>query len=137
MAAHSRSVSSYRMIRGPRLGVESCPNRCLQPTKPDYHCVIVSFRPALAVPTHKQCQPSLPSALCRHGCSSSPAKSAAQRATTASKASTRKTHEVESDAWVWGGVLLEIRIDTAWCDLNAGISDRLAGGRREPRETSR
>ena len=35
MAAHSKSVSSYRIIRGPSLALKSRPNRCLQPTKPE------------------------------------------------------------------------------------------------------
>jgi hypothetical protein len=37
MAAHSKSVSSYRTIRGPDWALESRPNRCLQPAKPDNH----------------------------------------------------------------------------------------------------
>jgi hypothetical protein len=33
MAAHSKSVSSYRMIRGPGCALKSRSNRCLQPAK--------------------------------------------------------------------------------------------------------
>jgi hypothetical protein len=35
VAAHSKSVSSHRMIRGSGWALESRPNRCLQPAKPD------------------------------------------------------------------------------------------------------
>ena len=34
LMAHSKSASSYRMIRGPGWALESRPNRCLQPAKP-------------------------------------------------------------------------------------------------------
>jgi hypothetical protein len=34
-AAHSKSMSSYRMIRGSGRALELRPNRCLQPAKPD------------------------------------------------------------------------------------------------------
>jgi hypothetical protein len=35
IAAHSKSVSSYRMIRAPVWTLESRPTRCLQPAKPE------------------------------------------------------------------------------------------------------
>src|SRR5260221_7619207 len=35
MAAHSKSMSSYRIFDAPVWALESRPNRCLQPTKSD------------------------------------------------------------------------------------------------------
>lgn len=36
MAAHSKSESSHRMVRGSGLGAWTCPNRCLQPALPRF-----------------------------------------------------------------------------------------------------